>query len=177
MASADIIGTLSHLINMRSDELKKIVEDNTLHITSLKGDVEAICQQMGEVKNKVDQLDVAFEGERVRVGKLESRTTELERYSRRWNLKLHGVTEQMEDINVRQEVIRICQAILAPEEGKRFPHVIDSVHRLGEKKENIRRSIILQFVSRVTRDAVWAAAKNCSYLKDNGLRFGGSLQS
>lgn len=109
MAAADIIGTLSQLINSRSDELKRIVEDNTAHITSLRGDVEAICQQIGEVKNKVDQLDAAFEGEKERVGKLESRITDLERYSRRWNLKLHGVTEKVEDKNVRQEVIRICQ--------------------------------------------------------------------
>ncbi|KAL2095532.1 hypothetical protein ACEWY4_007680 [Coilia grayii] len=83
MAKADIIATLSHLINTRSDELKKIVEDNTAHITSLKGDVEAICQQMGEVKNKVDQLDAALEGEKVRVGKLKSLVTELERLDSR----------------------------------------------------------------------------------------------
>lgn len=174
MAAADIIGTLSQLINSRSDELKRIVEDNTAHITSLRGDVEAICQQIGEVKNKVDQLDAAFEGEKERVGKLESRITDLERYSRRWNLKLHGVTEKVEDKNVRQEVIRICQKV-APEEAERLPHAIDTVHRLGDKTEDRHRSIILQFCSRVVRDAVWRAAKECAFLQQNNLRFAEDL--
>lgn len=174
MAATDIIGTLSQLINTRSDELKKIVEDNTAHITSLRGDVEAICQQMGEVKNKVEQLDVAFEGEKKRVGKLESRITELERYSRRWNLKLHGVSEQVDDKNVRQEVIRICQEVV-PEEAEHLPYVIDSVHCVGEKRENSHRSIILRFSTRVMRDTVWAAAKKCTFLQNNGLRFAEDL--
>lgn len=174
MAAADVIATLSQLINTRSDELKKLVEDNTVHISILTENVDAICKQMSEVKDKVSQLEVAFEGEKEHVCKLDSRVTDLERYSRRWNLKLHGVDERVEDKGVRQEVIRICQMLL-PGDSERLPNVIDTVHRIGVKKNNSSRSIILQFSSRVHRDAVWAAAKKSSYLQDNGLRFAEDL--
>lgn len=49
------------------------------------------------------------------------------------------------------------------------------MHRVGVKKPNGTRGIILQFSSRVHRAAVWAAAKNSSYLRDNGLRFAEDL--
>ncbi|ROI15540.1 hypothetical protein DPX16_0772 [Anabarilius grahami] len=105
-----------------------------------------------------------------RIIALESRITELERYSRRWNLKLHGVPENVNEKNERKEVVRICQKLL-PEHADHLPDVIDTVHRVGVKKINSSRGIIIQFSSRLHRAAVWAAAKNSVYLRENGLRF------
>ncbi|KAK5614063.1 hypothetical protein CRENBAI_011781 [Crenichthys baileyi] len=106
--------------------------------------------------------------EKKRFSTLDLRITDMERYSRRWNLKLHGVSERVEEKDVRREVIRICQALL-PSDAERLPQVIDTMHRVGIKKTNGTRSIILQFSSRMHRAAVWAAAKN--YLQNNNLRF------
>lgn len=174
MANTDIVSTLSTLINARSDELKTLVQNNTAQITGLRGEMETVCRQMSEVKGKVSQLELSLEEEKKHVNMLELRITEMERYSRRWNLKLHGVAERVEDKGVRKEVIRICQALL-PSDAERLPDVIDTVHRVGVKKPNATRGIIIQFSSRVHRAAVWAAAKNSSYLKENGLRFAEDL--
>lgn len=51
---------------------------------------------------------------------------------------------------------------------------IDTVHRLGKKRQSTGdgpRGIILQFVSRVCRDAVRKAAKSSDYLKEQGMQF------
>ncbi|XP_061784250.1 uncharacterized protein [Nerophis lumbriciformis] len=67
------------------------------------------------------------------------RITEMERYSRRWNLRLHGVAKRVEDRDVREEVIRVCQALL-PSDAERLPNVIDTVHRVGVKKPKGNRT-------------------------------------
>ncbi len=78
--------------------------------------------------------------------------------------------ENIDEKNERKEVIRICQKLL-PEHADRLPDVIDTVHRVGVKKLNSTRGVIIQFTSRIHRSAVWAAAKNSAYLRENGLRF------
>ncbi len=49
--------------------------------------------------------------------------------------------------------------------------MIDTVHRVGMKKLNYTRGVIIQFSSRTLRAAVWAAAKKSAYLREKGLRF------
>ncbi len=71
---------------------------------------------------------------------------------------------------MRKEVIRICQNLL-PEHSDRLPDVIDTVHRVGMKKVNYTRGVIIQFSSCTHRAAVWVAAKNSTYLREKGLRF------
>ena len=101
--------------------------------------------------------------------------SDLERYSRRWNLRLNGVKESQKE-NAWREVIEICQAV-EPEEKGRLADAVDTVHRLGAKwqGDNRPRGIIIQFISRVCRDSVWKAAKTSSYLRGNGLRFSEDL--
>lgn len=101
---------------------------------------------------------------------LETRITDLERCSQRWNLWLNGIPESIENQQVRMEVIKICQAVL-PEDKKHLPEVTDTVHHLGTKNVKGPRSVIIQFSSQVHRGVVWAAAKNSQYLRNNGLSF------
>ncbi len=155
---------------MRSDKLESMVAANTSHIAGLKEKLNSVCEDVNEVKTKVSQVESSLLKESKRIDVLESNITELERYSRRWNLKLQGVSENIDENNVRKEVIRICQNLL-PEYSDRLPDVIDTVHRVGMKKVNYTRGVIIQFSSRTLRAAVWAAAKNSSYLREKGLRF------
>ncbi|KAL1279460.1 hypothetical protein QQF64_026133 [Cirrhinus molitorella] len=69
------------------------------------------------------------------------------------------------------EIIKICHTIL-PQESSKLTEVIDVVHRLGKKKPGVMkpRGIILRFLSRTHRDAIWAAAKNSPFLREKGLR-------
>ncbi|KAL0182106.1 hypothetical protein M9458_021481, partial [Cirrhinus mrigala] len=63
-----------------------------------------------------------------------------------------------------------------PEAKNKYPNVVDAVHRLGRRGDNIKpRAIIMQFTSRVIRDALWKAAKKSQFLKDNNLRFAEDL--
>ncbi|XP_016117190.1 uncharacterized protein [Sinocyclocheilus grahami] len=54
--------------------------------------------------------------------------------------------------------------------------MIDIVQRLGKRKPGVvrPRGIILRFLSRTQRDAIWAAANN-PFLRENGLRFAEDL--
>lgn len=90
-----------------------------------------MCAEMKDVKGKVCDLDKKVTREEGRVDNCQQRISELERYSRRWNLRLHGA-EETEKENVRGKVIEFCQSVL-PEQKHRLPDAIDTVHRLGAK--------------------------------------------
>ncbi len=101
---------------MRSDKLESMVAANTSHIAGLKEKLNSVCEDVNEVKTKVSQVESSLLKESKRIDVMESSITELERYSRRWNLKLQGVSENIDGNNVRKKVIRICQNLL-PELG------------------------------------------------------------
>ncbi|ROL41441.1 hypothetical protein DPX16_6839 [Anabarilius grahami] len=166
-----VISTLSQLINNRSDALEKMVGDNALKIEGLKKTVDFVCAELNDIKGKVGHVETRLNTEEKKMELCEKRIADLERYSRRWSLRLHGVPEK-ENENVRAESISICAATF-PEEGKTLPDKIDTVHRVGKRLPNHSRprAIIIQFSSRVTRDGVWRAAKSSEFLRANGLRF------
>ncbi|KAL1266960.1 hypothetical protein QQF64_002635 [Cirrhinus molitorella] len=155
---------------MRSDKLESMVAENTSHITGLKEKLNSICEDVNEMKTKVSQIESSLLNESNRICILESRITELEGYSRHWNLKLHSVPESIDEKNVRKEMICSCQKLL-PEHSDRLLDVIDTVHRVGMKKVNSNHGIIIQFSSRTLRAAVWVAAKSSAYQREKGLCF------
>lgn len=124
-----------------------------------------------DMKGKMCLLEKRVAKEEKRVDTCQQRISELERYSRRWNLRLYGV-EESEKEDVQWKTIGICQAVL-PEQKHRLADIIDTVHCLGPKWQSDAkpRGIILQFTSRVCRDAFWKAAKMSPFLWDNKLRF------
>ena len=77
---------------------------------------------------------------------------------------------------MRQEIIKVCRAIL-PEEKAKLTDVIDTVHRLGTRRQgdSMPRGFILQFTSRFYKDATWKAAKKSTFVHDNNLRFAEDL--
>lgn len=172
----DIIASLSALINTRSDNIESMVSTNALKIEGLKKTIDFVCAEIKEVKSKVCTLEKKMAKEEKRVDTCQQRVSELERYSRRWNLRLYGV-EESEKENIRK-AIEVSQAVL-PEEKNMLADTIDTVHRLGTKRQNDNkpRGIIIQFIARVCRDAVWKAAKTSPHLRDNGLRFAEDLSN
>lgn len=143
-STGDIITKLSEVINMRSDKLESMIAVNASHIAGLKEKLDFVCDDVKLVKTKVSQIESSLSKETSRINVLESRITDLECYSRRWNLKLHGLSENIDEKNVRKEVIRICQKLL-PEHVDRLPDVIDTVHRVGVKKKGYTCSVIIHF--------------------------------
>ena len=64
---------------------------------------------------------------------------------------------------------------MLPDKRGTLAEHVDTVHRLGRRRHPVEgtkpRGIIIQFISRVSRDAVWRAAKTSSYLKKRRLQF------
>lgn len=173
--SSDIVTSLSALINARSDSIEKMVGDNAMKIEGLKKTIDFACAEIKDMKVKISTIEKQASCEEKRVNVCQQRISELERYSRRWNLRLHGVGETEKE-DVRKKAIQICQEVL-PEQKDKLVDNIDVVHRLGNKQPNDPkpRGVIIQFSSRIQRDAVWKAAKTSRFLRDNGLRFAEDL--
>ncbi|KAK5623142.1 hypothetical protein CRENBAI_019132 [Crenichthys baileyi] len=156
---------------IRSDNPEIMVKENMLKIEGLKKTIDFICAEMKDVKGEVSDLEKKVTREEGRVDNCQQRLAELERYLRRWNLRLQGA-EETEKEDIRRKEIEICQSVLAEHKHK-LPDAIDVVHRLGAKRPGGTkpRGIIIQFTSRILRDATWKAAKTSSYLRNKRLKF------
>lgn len=152
----NIIETLSKLINERADglELKlgSRIEALEKKIDTSMAEVKELKENLDLIRNTVSQTDT-------RTTHLMNCVAELEAYSRRWNLKLCGLSER-EDEDARLAALKICQAVI-PEEKNMLVSFLDIAHCLGPKKkdQSAPRPIIIRFLSRRLRDVVWKAAK------------------
>ncbi|KAE8281759.1 hypothetical protein D5F01_LYC19142 [Larimichthys crocea] len=157
LTSDDAFRSLADLINSRSDTLEKMME-------SVRGEIKALDDKVVHVERRMERNESS-------ALKTMNRVSELERYSRRWNLRLHGLTETREE-DVRVRAISVCQAVLS-EDKEKLADAIDVVHRVGKpRQDNTKpRGVIVRFISRRFRDAVWKAAKSNPYLQNKGLRF------
>ncbi|KAG7523103.1 hypothetical protein JOB18_039455 [Solea senegalensis] len=117
-----IISSFSALINTRSDNLESMVSANALKIEGLKKTVDFVCAEINDVKNKVCTLEKKMANEERRVDTCQLRVSDLERYSRRWNLRLYGVEESDKEQEghrgkfLRKYGIHIAKAKRAEEE-------------------------------------------------------------
>lgn len=134
------------------------VDSNSVTITENKSRLEALekeCTVITDLKSENAALKVMV--------------LEVERYKRRWNLRLSGLKEK-DDENIRKKVegllVKIC-----PSWERVIEDVVDSVHRIGKKEDGRARQVIMQFVRRRHRDAVWKATKNSEVCRELGIRF------
>ncbi|KAL1269201.1 hypothetical protein QQF64_031490 [Cirrhinus molitorella] len=103
-----------------------------------------------------------------------SRIEQLERYSRRWCLKVHGVPETKNE-NLHSIVLNILEHV-APDIRGKLRDTLDVMHRVRKRNQNgDKRSIIVRFSMRSLRDIVWKAAKDNAYLKEYHLRISEAL--
>ncbi|KAK7925129.1 hypothetical protein WMY93_007439 [Mugilogobius chulae] len=82
-----IVTKLSAIIIARGDALEKAV---TMKIEGLKKTIDFVCEEVKDIKKRVKDAEAKAKMEEQRVASCETRIAELERYSRRWNLKLAG---------------------------------------------------------------------------------------
>lgn len=151
------MNTLANLINSRSDAIEKMVDNVRVELKMINDKIHGIEKRV----EKTEQSAL----------KIMHRVSEVERYGRRWNLRLYGIPES-EGEDVRVKVINVCQEVL-PSEKNKLADAVDVAHRVGRTSQNAPqpRGIILRFVSRRHRDAVWKAAKNNTFLRSKGMRF------
>lgn len=157
-------------------DMKEEVGKNTEKISSVLETIDFICNEVKDLKQRVDFIDSRTKKEEINSTEREQRLANLETYTRRWNLRIHGIPEKDKE-NVRQEIIDVCQQIL-PQFKEKFPDVIDVAHRLGRVHPHSKgRGILFRFTSRFYRDAVWRAAKDADFLTKNRLKITEDLSS
>lgn len=168
-----VIHTLSKLINERADSFEKKIYGNTLKIEGLKKTLDFGCNEIKDTQRRVENVDARLKKEEQKLSKLQTQVSDMESYGRRWNLKLYGLQESQNE-NVKKKVMELCETIL-PEEKPKAAEAVDIAHRLGKSGQIKPRAIIIRFSLRSYRDALWKAAKNHPFLRDNKLHFAEDL--
>ncbi len=148
------------------EELTRKMEENCSVISELKGEMKAHKQKAAELELELSDLKTENKELRSRVG-------ELDRYKRRWNLRIKGLPEKQNE-NTREEVITLLSKI-APGVPWEMEEAVDTVHRIGRKEGNRTRQIIMQFSKRIYREQIWALSKGSSVCKEAGCHFAEDL--
>lgn len=142
-----------HSLTARFDSQDRKLEDiadkirqNSIMITTISKSVEFNAAEIKEYKQKYVILEkqtavLVKSNEELRL-----KTSELERYKRRWNLRIKGMKEHADE-DARKEVIELLSSI-APHLAKKLEDVVDSVHRIGKKESGRHRQMIVQFAMR-----------------------------
>lgn len=166
--------SLRQLLNSRADALESMINKNSVAIAEVKMEGKENSKQISVLKADYDSMKTELVALKERMEKIESqpqsssnasaahmrRLSNLEDYSRRWNLILQGLGEK-EHQDVRRETIRVLQEVL-PEAKEKIPGAVDTIHRLGPKRPGSTRPrpVIIQFAYRIHKDAIWAAVKD-----------------
>ncbi len=124
-------------------------------------------------KQKAAELELELSDLKKENKELSSRVGELDRYKRRWNLRIKGLPEKQNE-NTREEVITLLSKI-APGVPWEMEEAVDTVHRIGRKEGNRSRQIIMQFSKRIYRERIWALSKGSSVCKEAGCHFAEDL--
>lgn len=117
--------------------IAKAVEFNSAEIKDCKG-------QNKKLQDEVKHLEKKLATEK-RMKELEIRSSEMEQYKRRCNLRLIGLKEVKEE-NTRVKVVDITK--LAPHWKEKLDFILDSVYRLGPSNTKYSHQIIIQFTAR-----------------------------
>ncbi|KAK7939162.1 hypothetical protein WMY93_002488 [Mugilogobius chulae] len=154
-------------------EVRAEVQENTNQLNALKLTLDQTCGELLLLKDRVVDLETQSSAVTKTVAVHASRLSLLESYSRRWNLILRGLEEKNQQ-DVRGEAIRVLQRVL-PEARDLLPDAVDTVHRLGPRRPDTTRGVIIQFARRHLRDEIWRAAKNSVFLKTNNMKLAEDL--
>lgn len=169
-----IISAVVEKINERADKTDKAVHYNSVQIDGLKKSLDFCLQEVADLKKQNVTLKNSCETLKKKVDDLEQKVNETDRYSRRHNLRLHGVPEK-DDANIKAQVQDICRAVLPVADAGMVAAAVDVAHRIGRLKDGGKdqppRPVIIRFMSRTARDALWRGSKANSYLKNHRLHF------
>ena len=114
------------------------------------------------VKKQMEPLDEKISTLQANVAKLQQQQDDLEQYGRRWNLLFHGIHEN-DNENCEQKVRLLCEEKL---KLKLPPGAVQRAHRIGSKKAERSRPIIVRFTDYNVKRSVY---KNKRQLKGTRL--------
>lgn len=172
----NIIRILSEKINERSDQLERMVKENSSNIEALGKSLTSVHDDVMVLQKENEMLKNANALLEKKVKEMNTKSNDQERYSRRWCLRLYGLSEQTNE-NMKMRVMEVCKALVSDMDKRVVADGLDVAHRLGRLKTSDDgrrvkpRPVIVRFVSRTARDLIWKNSKNNEYLTTKGLRF------
>lgn len=169
----NIVRLVAEKIKENADSLALLIKKNTDTIEALKETSEFLYKEVQDVKMVVATVKQASDVHQKRITAAEDKINDMERYHRRWNLRLYGLPEQ-EGEDVKQRMVDVCRAVI-PDAGGDLRFHIDVSHRIGRKESGKTRPVITRFTCRSTKEMLWKAAKDSGFLKAKKLKFGEDL--
>nr|XP_009302241.1 uncharacterized protein si:ch211-196c10.15 [Danio rerio] len=155
--------------NEQLEDMANQMRKNSIMVAEISKAVEFNAAEIKDCKEKCAEASKSLLYLTTSHKDLASRTSELERYKRRWNLRINGMKEKPEE-DARKETIAMI-AEIAPHLIHKLEDIVDTVHRVGKKELGKPRQVIVQFTMRKYRDEIWRSTKNSSVCRDHGVRF------
>lgn len=172
VSNAILLETLIARFDLQDGKLSNIerkITENSLMIVNLTKAVEFNAAEIKDCKAQMKVFDKQPTSVTTTHTDLINRTSELERYKRRWNLRIIGMKEKTDE-DIRKEVIALL-ADIAPHLKNKLEDVVDTVHRIGPKMKDKSRQVIIQFCMRKYRDEFWRSTKVSDICKFRGVKF------
>lgn len=126
MSAIETLGARFDKQDKKLEDINTQIKETSTMICSLSKALEFNPAEVKDCKSKVSKLEE-------KVTKLEKENTALreragdqERYSRRWNLRIKGMKEKLNE-NTREEVILLLKK-LAPRWAQKMDEIVDTVH-------------------------------------------------
>lgn len=157
------------------EDIADKIRQNSIMIVNISKSVEFNAAEIKEYKQKYVVLEKKTAVLEQSNEELRLKTSELERYKRRWNLRIKGMKEHVDE-DARKEVTELLGSI-APHLTQKLEDVVDSVHRVGKKESVRHRQMIVQFTMRKFRDEIWKITKNSQLCTERGIRFAEDLSA
>lgn len=151
------------------DNLGTQIQQNSVMLASMAKAVEFNAAEIKDCKSQLQITEREVSALKKDNAELMDRVLEMERYKRRWNLRIRGIKEK-EGENTRGMVADLMIKIF-PTWAPNINHIVDSAHRLGRREENKTRQVIVQFTQRIHRDAIWKMTKDSPICRDLGIGF------
>lgn len=135
------------VMNELKDDMKGLVGSLEALKVQVAENTNKLCEHDNSIKSLVTHFDVK---NRV-VDNLEYKINRMEQYSRRLNIEIHGLEEQIKDDD--PENVMLILKKMADKMGLGFRQSdIAAAHRLPSKKAGAVKVIIVQFYEKVLRD-------------------------
>lgn len=130
---AAILAAVGTLQNMMED-FKKELKQNTLTMASIVKAVKFNSAEIKDCKEKNKKMEIEAKQLKEKNTELEKKTAEVERYQRKWNLKLNDLREEKEENTC--QIIKDIIGKIAPHWKENMDFILDSVHRVGPNIAN-----------------------------------------
>ncbi|KAI8479481.1 hypothetical protein Bbelb_111890 [Branchiostoma belcheri] len=139
-------------------------------VQSLREDVERVLQRQGVLESRIEQVEEKIQNmeDTPLPPKVVSNSVSinaLEQYTRRNSLRIRGIPEVNKETGEMcvHKVVNFCRVKLGLDLQ---PQCIDRAHRVGTRKENATRLMLVKFVSWQDRNRVFRARSKLKGKRD-----------